>query len=106
MGRQMLLAFGLVLTLTTPAWAQASNLLAPRRQNEYQGPAAEPTSPITNIMEFINNATFRASTRSMSEFMEDTQSDLSRAVEAFRTKQRQLLNPPSTSVEVQPKPTP
>ncbi|MEN9262539.1 MAG: hypothetical protein Q6K14_00410 [Gloeomargarita sp. GMQP_bins_44] len=95
---------GLVLTLNTPVWAQVSNLLTPRRQNEYQGPAPEPTSPVMNMMELINNAAFRASTRSLTEFMEDTQSDLSRAVEAFRAKQRQLLNPPATSVEVQPKP--
>ncbi|MCS6783172.1 MAG: hypothetical protein RMI89_07955 [Gloeomargarita sp. SKYBB_i_bin120] len=106
MGRQTLLALGLVLALGTPAGAQVSQWLAPRRQNEYQGPAAEPTSPLMNMMEFINHAAFRASTRSLSEFMEDAQGDLSRAVEAFRAKQRQLLNPPATSVEVQPKPAP
>ncbi len=101
---KMALTLGLTLTLATPVMAQASNLLTPRRQDEYQGPAAEPTSAAINMMEFINNAAFRANSRSATEFMEDSQGSISRAAAAFRAKQRQLLGTPGTSVEVQPAP--
>ncbi|WP_448381333.1 hypothetical protein [Gloeomargarita sp.] len=94
---------GAMLAMATPAWAQASNLFAPRRQDEYQGPTAETTSPVVNMLEFINHASFKANSRSMAEFLEDSQGGISRAAEAFRAKQRQLLNPTST-VEVKPAP--
>jgi uncharacterized protein (DUF3084 family) len=55
------------------------------------------------MMEFINNAAFRANSRSMSEFLEDSRGNISRAAEAFRAKQRQLLNP-ATTVDVKPAP--
>lgn len=98
------LTVGLTLTMSAPVLAQASNLLTPRRQDEYQGPTAEPTSAAINMMEFINNASFRANTRSASEFIEDSQGGISKAAEAFRAKQRQLLNTPETSVEVKTAP--
>jgi len=98
------LTLGLILTMAAPVMAQASNLLTPRRQDEYQGPAAEPTSAAINMLEFINNASFKANTRSVSEFLEDSQGGISRAAEAFRAKQRQMLNTPATTVEVKPVP--
>jgi len=101
---KMVLTLGLTLTMATPVMAQASNLLTPRRQDEYQGPAAEPTSAAINMLEFINNAAFKANTRSASEFLEDSQGGISRAAEAFRAKQRQMLNTPATTVEVKPVP--
>jgi len=101
---KMALTLGLILTMAAPVMAQASNLLTPRRQDEYQGPAAEPTSAAINMLEFINNASFKANTRSVSEFLEDSQGGISRAAEAFRAKQRQMLNTPATTVEVKPVP--
>ncbi len=94
---------GVMLAMTTPAMAQVGNLFAPRRQDEYQGPTAETTSPVVNMLEFINQAAFRANSRSMAEFLEDSQGGISQAAEAFRAKQRQLLNPTGT-VEVKPAP--
>lgn len=103
---KMALTVGLLVATTAPVLAQASNLLTPRRQDEYQGPASEPSSAAVNMMEFINNAAFKANTRSMSEFMEDSQGGINRAAEAFRAKQRQLLNTPETTVEVKPRTSP
>ncbi|MEN9214940.1 MAG: hypothetical protein Q6K81_05285 [Gloeomargarita sp. DG02_5_bins_242] len=103
---KLVLTVGLTLILTTPALAQASNLLTPRRQDEYQGPAAEPSSAAINMMEFMNNAAFKANSRSASEFLEDSQDSISRAAEAFRAKQRQLLSTPETTVEVKPRTSP
>ena len=100
---RLLMTLAWVLAMATPVMAQASNLLAPRRQDEYQGPTAETTSPAVNMMEFINNAAFRANSRSMSEFLEDSRGNISRTAEAFRAKQRQLLNP-ATTVDVKPAP--
>ncbi len=101
---KIVLTLGLTLMMTGPVMAQASNLLTPRRQDEYQGPAAEPTSAAINMLEFINNASFKANTRSVSEFLEDSQGGISRAAEAFRAKQRQMLNTPASTVEVKPVP--